>query len=86
MKELKSIFTAFALVFALSAATPAMAGEHKSEDGKKTEKHDHKDGDHKDHGKNEGHKEGENHDHKDGDGHDHDKEKSGKPEVKGNGQ
>lgn len=78
MTNLKSLFTASALAFVLGAATPVIAGDHKAEDGKKMEKPNHKDGDHKDHGKHEGHK--------DGDGHDHDKEKAGKPDTKGNGQ
>jgi len=54
------------------------------------EKHEHKEGDHKDHGKHEGHKDGDHHDddhdHKKGDGHDHDKDKAGKPDAKGKGQ
>lgn len=86
MTNLKSLFTASALAFVLGAATPAIAGDHKTEDGKKMEKPDHKDGDHKDHGKHEGHKDGDHHDHKEGDGHDHDKEKAGKPDTKGKGQ
>lgn len=37
-------------------AASALAGEQIAEDGKKVKKHEHKDGDHKDHGKHEGHK------------------------------
>jgi len=86
MTNLKSLLTASALALVVGIAAPAIAGEHKAEDGKKVEKHDHKDGDHKDHGKHEGHKDGDHHDHKEGDGHDHDKEKVGKPDAKGKGQ
>jgi ABC-type nickel/cobalt efflux system permease component RcnA len=86
MTDLKSLLAASALALVMGAAAPAIAGEHKAEDGKKVEKHDHKDGDHKDHGKHEGHKDGDHHDHKEGDGHDHDKEKAGKPDTKGKGQ
>ncbi len=79
MKDLKSLLTVSALALVLGAAAPVYAGDHKAEDGKKVEKHDHKDGDHKDDGKHESHKDGDHHDHKEGDGHD-DKEKSnGKP-------
>ena len=81
MKDLKSILAASALALVLGVGAPALAVEHKAEDGKKTEKHDHKDTDHKGHGKHEGHKDGNHHDHKDGDGHDHAKEKAGKPEI-----
>ncbi len=84
MTDLKSLFAASALALVIGTTAPAIAGEHKAEDGKKMEKHDHKDGDHKDHGKHEGHKDGDHHDHKEGDGHD--KEKAGKPEAKGKGQ
>ncbi len=86
MTDLKSLLAASALALVIGVAVPAIAGEHKAEDGKKMEKHEHKDGDHKEHGKHEGHKEGDHHDHKEGDGHDHDKDKAGKPEVKGSGQ
>ncbi len=86
MTDLKSLLTASALALVIGTAAPAIAGEHKAEDGKKMEKHEHKDGDHKDHGKHEGHKDGDHHDHKEGDGHDHDKEKAGKPEAKSKGQ
>ena len=82
MTDLKSLLAASALALVKGVAAPAIAGEHKAEDGKKVEKHDHKDGDHKDHGKHEGHKDGDHHDHKDGDGHNHDKEKIGKPDKK----
>ena len=78
MTDLKSLVAASALALVIGVSAPAIAGEHKAEDGKKMEKHEHKDGDHKDHDKHEGHK--------DGDGHDHDKEKAGKPEAKGKGQ
>ncbi|MBA4274387.1 MAG: hypothetical protein ACK5WQ_02350 [Alphaproteobacteria bacterium] len=86
MTDLKSLLAASALALVIGTAAPAIAGEHKAEDGKKMEKHEHKDGDHKDHGKHEGHKDGDHHDHKEGDGHDHDKEKAGKPEAKSKGQ
>lgn len=86
MKNVKSLLTASALALVMGAATPAIAGEHKAEDGKKVEKHEHKDGEHKDHGKHEDHKDGDHHDHKEADGHDHDKEKAGKPDTKGKGQ
>lgn len=84
MNDLKSLFTISTLALVLGVSAPAIAGEHKAEDGKKVEKHEHKDGDHKDHGKHEGHKDGDHHDHKEGDGHD--KEKTGKPDAKGKGQ
>ena len=84
MTDMKSLFIASALALVIGTAAPAIAGEHKAEDGKKMEKHEHKDGDHKDHSKDEGHKDGDHHDHKEGDGHD--KEKAGKPEAKGKGQ
>lgn len=77
MTDLKSLLAASALALVMGVATPAIAGEHKAEDGKKVEKHEHKDGDHKDHGKHEGHKDGDDKDHskhkdhKDGDHHDH---------------
>ncbi len=80
MTNLKSLFTASALALVLGVAAPAIAGEHKAEDGKKMEKAVHKDGDHKDHGKHEGHKDGDKH--TDGDSHDHDKKKAGKPDAK----
>jgi len=86
MNDVKSLLTVSALALVLGVSAPAIAGEHKAEDGKKVEKHEHKDGDHKDHGKHEGHKDGDHHDHKEGDGHDHDKEKAGKPDAKGKGQ
>lgn len=90
MTDLKSLLAASALALVMGVAAPAIAGEQKAEDGKKMEKHEHKDGDHKDHGKHEGHKDGDHHDddhdHKEGDGHDHDKEKAGKPDAKGKGQ
>ncbi len=78
MTDLKSLVAASALALVIGVSAPAIAGEHKAEDGKKMEKHEHKDGDHKDHDKHEGHKEGDH--------HDHDKEKAGKPEAKGKGQ
>lgn len=89
MTNLKSLLTASALAFALGLSAPAFACEdcdHHAKDGKSVEKHNHKDGDHKDHGKHEGHKDGDHHDHKEGDGHDHDKEKAGKPDAKSKGQ
>lgn len=86
MKDVKSLLAASALALVLGFSTSAIAGEHKAEAGAKAEKHEHKDGDHKDHGKHEGHKDGDHHDHKEGDGHDHDKEKAGKPDAKGKGQ
>lgn len=86
MKDVKSLLAASALALVLGFSTSVMADEHKAEAGAKAEKHEHKDGDHKDHGKHEGHKDGDHHDHKEGDGHGHDKEKAGKPEAKGNGQ
>jgi hypothetical protein len=86
MTNLKFLLTASALALVIGTTAPAIAGEHKAEDGKKMEKHEHKDGDHKDHGKHEGHKDGDHDDHKEGDGHGHDKEKAGKPEAKGKGQ
>lgn len=76
MKDLKSLFTASVLAFVISAATPALANEHKDEDGKKVEEHGHKDGDHKDHNKKEGHSADEHHDHKGDDVHGDDKEKA----------
>ncbi len=79
MTDLKSLLTASALALVIGTAAPAIAGEHKAEDGKKMEKHDHKDGDHKDHSKHEGKdkntKEEAAHDHKEGDNHDHKDEK-----------
>lgn len=69
MTDLKSLLAASALVLVMSAAAPAIANDHKAEDGKKAEKHDHKDGDNKEHDKHEGHKKGDHHDHKDGDDH-----------------
>lgn len=75
MTNLKLLLTASALALVMSVTAPAIAGEHKAEDGKKVEKLDHKGSDHKDHDKHEGHKDGDHHDHKEGDGHDHDKEK-----------
>lgn len=77
MTNLKSLFAASALALVMGVAAPAIAGEHKAEDGKKVEKHDHKHDDHKDHGKHEdkkAKKEAE-HEHKEGDGHEHKDEK-----------
>jgi hypothetical protein len=49
MTDLKSILAASALALVIGTATHAIAGEHKAEDGKKMEKHEHKDGNnHKD--------------------------------------
>jgi len=84
MKDLKSLLAAFAIAVIFGAAAPAFAEHHEAKDGKKMEKHDHKEGEHKDDGKHAGHKDGD--DHKDKDGHDHDKEKSGKSDVTGKGQ
>lgn len=78
MKDLKSLLAASALALVISVGTPALASEHKPEDGKKIEEHEHKDGGHKDHDKKEGHSTDEHHDHKDGDGHGDDKEKATK--------
>ncbi len=79
MTDLKSLLAASALALVMGVATPAIAGEHKAEDGKKMEKHDHKDGDHKDHGKHEGKdkkaKKETEHEYKEGDGHEHKDEK-----------
>jgi hypothetical protein len=90
MKDVKSLLTASALALVLGFSTSVMAGEHKTEAGAKAEKHEHKDGDHKDHDKHEGHKDGDHHDHKEGDkddgGHGHDKDKAGKPDAKSKGQ
>jgi len=93
MTDLKSLLAASALALVMGVSAPAFACEDcdmHTKDGKKTEAHDHKDGDHKDHGKHEGHKDGDHHnddhDHKEGDGHDHDKEKAGKADGKGKGQ
>lgn len=69
MTNLKSLLTASALALVVGVAAPAIADDHKAEDGKKVEKHDHKDGDDKKHDKHEGHKDGDHHDHKDGDDH-----------------
>lgn len=85
MTDIKSLFVASALALVIGAAAPAFAGEHQAEDGKKTEKHEHKDGEHADHGKHEDHKKGDHHD-KDGDGHDHEKEKAGNPEIESKSQ
>jgi len=74
MKDLKSLLAASALAVVLGAAAPAFAEHHEAKDGKKMEKHDHKEGEHKDDGKHEGHKEGDKH--KEGEDHGHDKEKS----------
>ncbi len=71
MTNLKSLVTASALVLVLGAASPAIAGEHKTEDRKKVEKHDHKESEHKD---KKAKKEAE-HEHKEGDGHEHKDEK-----------
>lgn len=79
MTDLKSLLTASALALVIGVSAPAFACEDcdkHTKDGKKTEAHDHKDGDHKDHGKHEGHKDGDDHDHKEGDGHDHEESKS----------
>ncbi len=74
MKDLKSLLAASTLAVVLGAATPAFAEHHEAKDGKKMEKHDHKEGEHKDDGKHEGHKEGDKH--KEGEDHGHEKEKS----------
>lgn len=86
MTDLKSLVAASALALVIGVSAPAIAGEHKAKDGKKMEKHEHKDGDHKEHGKHEGHIDGDHHDHKEGDGHDHSKDKAGKPETKDKSQ
>ena len=80
MKDLKSLLAASAFAVVLGAGAPAFAEHHEAKDGKKMEKHDHKEGEHKDDGKHEGHKEGDKH--KEGEDHGHDKEKSAKPETK----
>ncbi len=46
MTDLKSLLAASALALVIGTAAPAIAGEHKAEDGKKMEKREHKDGDH----------------------------------------
>jgi len=79
MTNLKFMLVAPALALVVGVTTSAIASEHKAEDGKKMEKHDHKDGDHKDHSKHEGKdknaKKEDNNDHKEGDGHEHKYEK-----------
>ncbi len=72
MQDLKSILTASTLALVLTVGTPAFADDYKDDNGKKMEKHDQKDGDHKNHDKDEGHKDGDHkddHAHKDGDNH-----------------
>lgn len=74
MTNLKTILAAFAFAIMLSAGTFAFAETPKSEvnktEGKKAEKHEHKEGDHdhKDDGKHDGHKDGDDH-HDDDHGH-----------------